>query len=325
MSDRPEQRPEPLNSVSAPAEPASLPEPLPPPVPLPPPNPSRAELAHLRTPHAEKFRAAIAVLVTVAVAAIIIAVIAATGGSTPTTTSSNWSQWAPDAGGKTGVEEIADYVAPFYRLTSSEQLDVVTPISLTSETAAGTTTGSGLTVAVNSSSTSSTGSSSSQSLSLLTGKTVAYNICGEGPADCELAGTPSADRLLLLRREALELALYTLEYEPSTQNVLVVLPPAHTTAASTGSSKTTTSSSASSGTVTLAVLFVRDVLAPWLKVPLSQTLAQNPPAISALPTWSQSDEAGLVDQITARWLFASEVEAQQEGGSVLVLNPLPPQ
>ena len=65
-------------------------------------------------------------------------------------------------------------------------------------------------------------------MSLLTGNTIAYNLCGVGGKDCAIgAGTPSNSRLLLLRREALELALYTFKYIRGTQNVLTILPPGH--------------------------------------------------------------------------------------------------
>ncbi len=166
-------------------------------------------------------------------------------------------------------------------------------------------------------------SSKTQSLSLLNGKTVAYNICGLGPKNCELAGKPSTTRMLLMRREALELALYTFKYIPDSENVLAVLPPGKPTASTTSSSST--GSTAAGRRVTVSVLFVRKELQPWLDVPLGKTLQTYPPEVSELPLWKQSGEAALVDQITANGLFTSQVESQQEGGNLLVLNPLPPQ
>lgn len=58
--------------------------------------------------------------------------------------------------------------------------------------------------------------------------TVAYQMCGFGSAqqNCGVvSGTASASRGRLLRREALELSLYTLKYVPGTDAVLTYLPP----------------------------------------------------------------------------------------------------
>lgn len=279
------------------------------------------KLPRLPIPHAQKFRITLAVLCGIALGAVAIAVAILGHGNNrgaATVAAGHWSSWAPSVGGSNGVTEIADHIAPYYRLSGSQQLDAVTPISVSQATAAGTTTGSGMTVVVNTNPSSKT-----QSLSLLNGKTVAYNICGLGPKNCELAGKPSTTRMLLMRREALELALYTFKYIPDSENVLAVLPPGKPTASTTSSSST--GSTAAGRRVTVSVLFVRKELQPWLDVPLGKTLQTYPPEVSELPLWKQSGEAALVDQITANGLFTSQVESQQEGGNLLVLNPLPPQ
>lgn len=273
------------------------------------------KLPRFPTPHADKFRIAMAALCGIAVAAIVIAVVAITGHTSQNkvNAANTWSEWSPSTTGSTGLEEIAEYVAPFYRFTAAQQLDVVTPLSLTSVTDAGTTTGKGLTIAVNSG-----GSATASSLSLLTGSTAAYSICGIGAKDCDLVGTATPGRLLLLRREALELALYTFKYLSSVSNVLVVLPPGHTTS-TVGAGVT------AAKPVTVSVLFQRAALKPLLVTPIDATLAEDPPAVSQLTAWSKSDEAGLVDEVTERELFSEELEAQQEGGSLIVLTQLPPQ
>jgi hypothetical protein len=273
------------------------------------------KLPRLPSPHAGRFRVALAMLFGIAIGAIAIAVFVISDhtGKSRASGSQAWSQWSPSTGGSTGAQEIADYVSPFYRLSAAQQLDVVTPISLTSETAAGTTTGKGVTIAID-----ANGSSNSDSLSLLTGSTVAYNVCGLGASHCELVGTASANRLLLLRREALELGLYTLKYLHSVDNVLVVLPPGHSVA-KVGVGVTPAKP------VTVAVLFLRDELKPLLSTPIDDELEEDPPDIAELPAWSKSDEAGLVDQVTARTLFSEQVQTQQEGGNLLVLTPIAPQ
>lgn len=262
-------------------------------------------------PHTAHFRIVTAVLVGIAVAAIAVAVVVATRGSNRVTTTgrSNWSSFTPGSSGGMAVQEIAQYVSPYYRVSGSQQLDVVSPMRLAQASAAGTTTGSGLTVAVNES------TAGKPSLGLLNGTTIAYEVCGLGAKHCELAGTPSTNRMLLLRREALELALYTFEYISGSQNVVVVLPPGHTVTAGGTNEKG----------VTVALVFLRKNLQPWLNVPLARTLQEFPPELSQLTLWSKTQEAAFVDQVTAHSLFSSQVEALQEGGSALVLTPLPAQ
>jgi hypothetical protein len=130
------------------------------------------DLPRIEHPQAPRFRVVTAVLVGIAVAALAIAVVVASRGSDRVTavSSAYWSSWTPDSSGSTGVSEIAQFVAPYYRASGSQQLNVVTPMQLSQATAAGTTTGRGLVVAVNS------GTSGNQSLGLLTGTTVAYEV-----------------------------------------------------------------------------------------------------------------------------------------------------
>jgi hypothetical protein len=270
------------------------------------------ELPRVGSPHAPRFRVALAVLFGVAVAAIAIAVVVASQGNGRNSIvgTANWSSWTPDSSGSSGISEIAQHVAPYYRVSSAQQLDVITPLQLSQTTAADTTSGNGITVAVNEGT-----STKNESLGLLNGRTVAYNVCGLGAKDCELTGDASTSRMLLLRREGLELALYTFEYISNSQNVVIVLPPGHTV----------TSTGASEKGVTVTLLFIRKELQPLLNVPLSRTLGEYPPELSQLTLWSKSEEAGLVDQITAQGLFTSQVESLQVGGNALVLTALPAQ
>jgi hypothetical protein len=265
-------------------------------------------------PHALRFRVTISALVGIAAAALAIAVIVLVDhtGATTAVSGPAWSTWAPTSSGGEGISEIAAHIAPYYRLTASQQLDVITPIAMAQTNAAGTTPGSGLTIAVNSSP-----AGKPPSLGLLNGRTVAYNICGLGSKNCQLAGQASTMRMLLLRREALELALYTLKYIGGTQNVVVVLPPGHTVSAG--------GQAGNAQPVTVAVAFVRSELAPWLAVPISHTLAQFPPDVAQLGMWSRTPEASFVDEVTASALFSAQLEAQQVGGNLLVLTQLPAQ
>jgi hypothetical protein len=284
------------------------------------------------SPHSGRFRTVTAVLVALGIGAIVVAVSVAVGGRQSAPAGARWSQWKPPDGGTQGAQDIANFVAPFYRIDSVNQLALVTVVNLESAAAASaqaqaaangtasSSAASGLQVAVRPSPTSS-------QVSLLSGNTIAYNLCGIGGKDCAIGvGKPSTNRLLLLRREALELALYTFRYIGDTQNVVAILPPGHTEQTATLSKKPPSSKSGtqtSTKPVDIAVLFVRQELSPLLKHPLSQILPEQvPPTVAQMP---KAPEAGLVDQITARGLFSEQLQQAQDGSNLIVLNPLPPQ
>lgn len=290
---------------------------------------SKRRAAEPSTPHAHRFRIATAILVGLAVGALVVAAAVAVDGRSATAQGPKWSQWAPADGGTQGATEIADYLAPFYRISSTNQLALVTVVNLQSQAAAaavqaaaasGTTTppSNALQIAVRPSLTSS-------AVSLLTGNTIAYNLCGFGARNCAIgAGQPSTNRLLLLRREALELALYTFKYVSGIQNVVAILPPGHAQVTSTLSKSLPKSdTSSTTQTVDIAVLFQRQELQPLLDHPLSATLPEPiPPTVAEMPN---APEAGLVDQVTARGLFSEQLQTAQDGTNLIVLDPLPPQ
>jgi hypothetical protein len=281
------------------------------------------------SPHSSRFRTITALLVALGIGAIVVAAAVAVGGRQSGPATAEWSQWQPPESGDLGARDIADFVAPFYRIDSVNQLAVITVVNLESAAAAAaqqqaaangtTSTASGLQVALRPSPTSS-------QVSLLSGNTVAYNLCGIGGKDCAIGvGKPSSQRLLLLRREALELALYTFKYIGGTQNVVAILPPGHTeqTATLSKTPPKATASKTSTKPVDIAVLFVRQELSPLLKHPLDQILPEaTPPSVSQM---SKAPEAGLVDQLTARGLFSEALQQTQDGSSLIVLNPLPAQ
>ncbi len=275
------------------------------------------------SPHAQKFRAATALLIGFALGALAVAGAILAGGKSHSN-SVAWSSWKPPDSGTTGATEIADHIAPLYRISDTNQLAVVTVANLANANSVASqqssstpsTAPSGLQVAVRT-------DPSSSAVSLLTGSTIAYNLCGIGGSNCSIgSGAPSTGRLLLLRREALELALYTFKYVSGTQNVVAILPPGYTTQACTGLCPKPNQRSTTKP-VDIALLFLHDELQPWLSQPVNQTLPETfPPGVSQMST---APEAGLVDQITARGLFSENVERAQDGSNLIVLNPLPPQ
>ena len=288
--------------------------------------PLQASLAFVRgggspgrsSPHAGKFRFATGALAGIAVAALLIAasvlIRGGSGGPGP-----QWSSWKPQDNGTTGAQEIADHLAPLYRIDGVNQLTVVTVANIANGASAASGSSSGLTVAVKPTANSS-------SISLLNGNTIAYNLCGIGGTDCSIgAGTPSTGRTLLLKREALELALYTFKYISGTDNVVALLPPGHAVQSSTLTPTPPTTTGAKTVSEHLAVLFLHDELKPFLDQPVTDTLPlQYPPLVSQLGEWSATEEAALVEQVTARGLFTQSLSTAQDGTNLLVLDPLPP-
>lgn len=60
-----------------------------------------------------------------------------------------------------------------------------------------------------------------------------------------------------------------------------------------------------------------------MRRPLDQTLPElQPPTVAEMPS---APEAQLVSEVTARGLFSEQLQQAQDGSSLIVLQPLPPQ
>lgn len=281
------------------------------------------------SPHTHRFRIVTGALAGMAVAAVLIAIgLAAAGRPGGAAPGVAWSPWAPPDPGTLGARDIADHVSPLYRISSVDQLAVVTVVNLESaaaQTAAAAAAANGTTAAPSSGlQVAIKENPASGQVSLLGGNTIGYDLCGIGGRNCAIGvGTPSKSRMLLLRREALELALYTFKYIGGVNNVVAILPPGHSAQTSRLTRSPPTKAAAGSQPLDVAVLFDRQELAPLLAHPLQFTLPEQlPPTVADMP---HAPEAGLVDQVTGRGLFAEQLQQAQDGSSLIVLNPLPPQ
>jgi hypothetical protein len=131
------------------------------------------------------------------------------------------------------------------------------------------------------------------------GKAIMYILCGSGE-ECALpfAASSSADQRLV-RREALELALYTMKYN-DVDPVVVLLPPDP------------------QGNPGGAILFRRDQLETQLERPLTQTLAtgQAPTALGM-----SSLEQATVDYFTLSNQFVYEFQPAGDGSARMLMNP----
>jgi hypothetical protein len=257
-----------------------------------------------------RFRWAITGLFVVALCALGAALILSSAGGRARSDGGDWSAFSPSGTGLSGAQEIADYIAPYYRASAADQLAVVTAVNLNNPT-------NPLQVAIPAS------GSSGGLVPLPSSSTIVYNMCGTGSTNCSVGvGQPSAARLLLLRREALELAMYTFKYLGNIKSVVAILPPGHTVQGCTGICPKP-QANATTKPLNVALAFDRAELSPWLGRPLRTTLPETlPPTVSQM---QNAPEAELVSVITAHGLFSERTEQAQDGSTVIVLSPLPPQ
>jgi hypothetical protein len=202
-----------------------------------------------------------------------------------------WATFKPSSTGvDAGAREIADHVAHQYRLPSGAQIVAVTggPMELQDLP---------MKIAVRES------VADGGDIKLLDGKGVLYRMCGLGPKCSIAAGKASDERGLLLRREALELALYSFHDLDDVKHVVVFMPPAKGEDPS------------------LALHFGRDDVAGQLARPLKVTLplpVPNPDTVTTAP------DTPFIDHLTVANLFkASLTTGNQDANVFLVLDPLP--
>jgi hypothetical protein len=226
--------------------------------------------AEAAPPHAARFQFVYGILIGVAIAALTAAVIAFSQNDEPKNAElSTWSTWHPTGGNGDPIQQIVDHVAPEYRLGSGKQAVAVTGGPSQIE-------GIPLVVALRSD------PAKNGDVSILEGKNVVlFRMCGLGK-NCTIAeGKPSAERGLLLRREALELALYTFNYVADIDAVTVLFPPAM-------DPKTKQLSH-------VALLFRPDDVQPSLQNPLVDTLPGPTPTVKTL---MRSKNLPVIDSIT---------------------------
>jgi len=246
---------------------------------------SAPAFAGASTPHTPRFQFLLGALVALGLAAVAAVVALAIQGKQTGPAEPFWSAWRPTSGNAPG--QIAEHVGQQYHLGGGEQLVVVTggPLEI-----------AGLPMDIVLEQPVSQGGSFSK----VDGKGVLYRMCGLGPQCSIRAGKPSTERGLLLRREALELALYTFRYTDA-DNVVVFIPPAPGKKPSQ------------------AVFFRRSDVDSQLKQPLGSTLTRTAPLPS---TMVRSPDAQSVYRITTPHQFQfSFSQANGDQSAFLVLKP----
>jgi hypothetical protein len=206
-----------------------------------------------------------------------------------------WSTWKPVTTGTANrTKEIADHVSSQYKLNASgDQLVAVIPSE--PEITRNTKVSSVSTIAIRT-------SSSSQNFSRIipTKGTVQAQLCGLGSECAITRGTASAARERLVRREALELALYTFKYVPSVNALIAYMPPPP-------------------GQTPSTLLYLeRANLADQLDKPLSKTL---PLARPPLPSQPDSKESATIDRLTLPVEYGFGYQPLTSDTDALILTP----
>lgn len=209
-----------------------------------------------------------------------------------------WSAWEPTGSRLAKVRQIADRIPKAYRGENGKQLTV----SLVSSLAVPTETGELPVRAVFVRPDTSKGLAEEDDIARYDGSdVVSFGLCGaDSKEQCEIAaGTASEERFTLLRRQALELSLYTLKYVDDVDSVIVFMPP--------------NQKGQSNGTVFLR----RSDVADELERPLTSLLPTARPRLGALG----SLEEGAILRLTQPRTYAAQVQPSPDGSFILVLTP----
>jgi hypothetical protein len=212
-------------------------------------------------------------------------------------TSVAWSTWKPEENDAARPKEIGDYVATRYTHPDGSPLVLVfagEPSIKTAETD----------VPIRWVAIRGDEAQGEEDEVVETSDSVMYVLCGGGDNCAIDKGEPSADRYRLLRREALELALYSFKYTDA-DSVIALLPP---------------STDAESDTTQATTLFFqkRDFSAE-LSRPLQLTLSRPD---TTTPVALDATESLTVDRLTRPHLFTYEYRQAQEGSAVMLLAPV---
>jgi len=212
-----------------------------------------------------------------------------------------WSTWEPTGSVERRSAQIGDHVGDGYRLPSGRALVAVTyagPPTVVGPEGSNFQVGA---IAVRPNTTA--GRAEADDINTVrAANTVMYTLCGLGDACSIPEGKPTVARGQLLRREALELALYSFRYLDGIDSTLVLLPPR------------------ADGQAATAVFLERGDVREALERPLSETLtAPLTPGVGEI----EADEQRAIDRATRSRLYEFSYLQAQDGSPIMVLSPAP--
>jgi hypothetical protein len=260
------------------------------------------------TPFRSRFGLVLGALLGLAIATLAIGA-AVYAGTTNDGVPKGWSGWRPTADdGEKAAQQIATHVGREYRLADDSQLVGVEGGPLEIDAL-------GLNVPLE---IAMRTAPQGGNIDFIKGNGLLYTFNGLGPKGAVRGGKPSSQRLLLLRREALELALYTFRYIKDVDLVVTLLPPV-TTTPTKPAKKGAAPATAAKTKQAMALFFRPGDLKPQLEIPLAATI---PPPTPRPETLAES-EGRRIDALTSNNLFGFSFQQGQNQKAYLVLDRLP--
>lgn len=266
-------------------------------------TPHRADRARTSGYH---FRFSLVYALLAAVAAGSIAALVVVVTRPDAAKAANWSKFEPTGSAIARTRQIATRVSGEYKLQAGQKLAAVVPSPLqTTRFLQGDSGPVSVEVPISTLAVQpdvSTGKHEEGDYKLFNAATtVAYQMCGFGTTaqNCAITGKATTARGQLLRREALELSLYTLKYVPGTNAVLTYLPPRADQAAPPTS-----------------VLVARSDVKNILDEPLTDTLTPKSVVLGDKPA-----DFTAVDKVTLPRLYTYDYQTLPgDGTAILVLT-----
>ena len=210
-----------------------------------------------------------------------------------------WSAWEPTGSTERRAAQIGDHVGDQYRLPSGKSLVAVTYSGPPVVTGPDGSSFQVRAIAVRPDTTG--GRAEADDIDTVNAAdTVMYTLCGLGNS-CSIAeGKATVARGQLLRREALELALYSFHYLDGVDSALVLLPPR------------------ADGKAATAVFLEKGDVRAELGRSLGETLsAPLTPGVGEI----QADEQRVIERTTRSRLYEYSYLQAQDGSPVMVLTP----
>jgi len=208
--------------------------------------------------------------------------------------SGTWATWTPRSGSIDDVtSQIADHVASKYKLNASTPLVAV--VATPPQVVSGTDK-----ILVSQAAIRKVAGSDTGIRVVTTSGFRMFQLCGIGDACAIGQGQPSETRGRLVRREALEAALYTFKYTTA-KTVIAYMPPPL-------------------GSTTTNLLFLeKSNFSKQLSQPLSKTLPLETPPLPADP---DTKEAATIDALTLHALYSYTYQLLQDNSAILILDPV---
>ncbi len=210
-----------------------------------------------------------------------------------------WSSWKPKGGGQGAEQEIAAHVGSGYKLPNGDQLvDVIAKAPAVSPP-------SSAAIPIHYIAVRGAKGTQDQIYPVSPSNSVMYSLCGLGVSCAIASGTPSLERGRLVRREILELALYTFRYVGGIQNVIAFIPPRPAVSGQAAAKQ--------------YVVYLRQSdVTRHLKRPLAFTLGSKVPLPKTIP----ANEVRVIDATTNPRVYTFGVAQAPQGDLVFVLAPL---